>query len=317
MLRLRVNQAIWKRLPARLRATRLLLWYGTLVHRMVVSSANRRQFFGTFFLRNRPQLEQIRRLLTDCPQNAELRIALLGCSIGAEVYSVVWTIRTSRPDLEVRTCAVDLSPHLLAIGERGVYTSESSGLVGEPIFERLSEREKAALFEWRDGVATVRPWLRAGIRWHAGDAADPDLVDALGTHDIVLASNFLCHMPPDAAERCLRNVARLVRPGGHLLVHGIDLDVREKVARELRWHPLIELIREIHEGDPVLRRAWPEAWWGLEPLDERRPNWQLRYAGVYQLDSASASSRFSRSTIACVLRNPNSSKTVLNRRTQS
>src|SRR4029453_4134504 len=40
---------------------------------------------------------------------------------------------------------------------------------------------------------------------------------------------------PPEAERCLRNIARLVRPGGHLFISGTDLDVREKVAHELGW----------------------------------------------------------------------------------
>lgn len=280
---LRVQRAIWNRIPVRVRNTRALCRYGLTLHRAVLRNANRQQYFGTFFLRNRPELELIRRLAMALPQGADLRLAVLGCSIGAEVYSVLWTIRSARPDLQVCTAAVDLSAQMLAIAERGVYSDESSGLVGESIFERLSPSEREAMFTWQHDTATVQDALRQGITWHLADAADPHLVDTLGPQDMVLASNFLCHMPPECAEHCLRNIARLVTPGGHLLVHGIDLDVREKLARELRWQPLPELIREIHDGDPVLRRDWPWSWWGLEPLDERRPDWQLRYAASYQL----------------------------------
>lgn len=280
---LRVNQAIWKRLPVRLRESRLLRGYGRVLHRLVRLNADRQQFFGTFFFRNRPQLEQIRRLAAERPHGAQLRVAVLGCSIGAEVYSVLWTIRSARPDLQVYTSAVDISPEILAIAARAVYSSESSGLVGESIFERLSATEREVLFDWQADTATVKPWLREGIHWQVGDAGDPELVRALGPQDVVLASNFLCHMPPRTAEHALRNIARLVDPGGHLLVLGVDLDVREKIARELHWHPRLELIREIHDGDPVLRRDWPWAWWGLEPLDERRADWPLRYAAAYRV----------------------------------
>jgi hypothetical protein len=58
----------------------------------------------------------------------------------------------------------------------------------------------------------------------------------------------LCHMEPSEAENCLRNIAGIVKPGGYLFVSGIDLDVRAKVARDLRWQPVPELIEEIHEG---------------------------------------------------------------------
>ena len=104
---------------------------------------------------------------------------------------------------------------------------------------------------------------QGGIIWLRGDACDPDLVGVLGPQDIVVANRFLCHMEPAAADRCLRNIARLVKPGGHLFVSGIDLDVRTSVARGMGWKPVTDLIRDIHEGDPSLRRGWPLEYWGL------------------------------------------------------
>jgi len=254
-----------------------------MLHAEVRKSADRRQYFGTSFLRNRAQLEQIRRLAVAQPQGASFALAVLGCSIGAEVYSVLWTIRTARPDLEVRTVALDISPEVLAVAERAVYSSEASALVGWSIFNRLSEAEREQLFDWEGNEGTVKPWIREGVRFQLGSAADPELARTLGPQDMVLASNFLCHMEPVAAQSCLRNIARLVKPGGHLLVVGVDLDVREKLARELGWQPVPDLIREIHEGDADVRRDWPCEWWGLEPLDERRGDWQLRYGAIFRL----------------------------------
>lgn len=282
-LYLRLNLALWNRLSAEFRGLRPVRLYGAFLHRLVCRRARRQQYFGTFFLRNRPALEQIRRLLVSRPHGSSLRIAVLGCSIGAEVYSVLWTVRSARPDLQVRLCAGDISAEILSVAANAVYTHASSGLVGASIFERLSETERREIFAWDGEAATVKSWIRAGIAWHVGDAADPAFVQALGPQDIVLASNFLCHMDPAAAERCLRNVARLVEPGGHLFVAGVDLEVRTRVARELGWQPVPDLIREMHDGDPSVRRDWPWAWWGLEPLDDRRPDWKLRYAIAYRL----------------------------------
>lgn len=90
-------------------------------------------------------------------------------------------------------------------------------------------------------------------------------------------------MRPKEAEECLRNLVRLVKPGGYIFVSGIDLDVRTKVARELGWRPVTELIKEIHEGDPSLRRDWPLRYWGLEPFNESRADWKIRYASVFQI----------------------------------
>ena len=59
-------------------------------------------------------------------------------------------------------------------------------------------------------------------------------------------------------------------PDGYLFVSGVDLDVRTKVALDLGWEPVPELMAEIHDGDPLVRADWPWHWWGLEPLDRRR-----------------------------------------------
>lgn len=282
-LYLRVNQAIWRRLPSAVRDTRIARCYGAFLHALVCRRAHRRQYFGTFFLRNRPELEQIRRLIAQREHGATVRVAILGCSVGAEVYSVLWTIRSARPDLDVRVQAADLSREVLEVAERAVYTGASSGLVGSSIFERLTPAESHAIFDWEGETASVKPWLRAGIGWHQADVSKPELIDTLGLQDIVIASNFLCHMPPTLAEECLRNFVRLLRPGGYLFVLGVDLEVRSRVARQLGWQPVPDLIREIHDGDPSVRGDWPWEWWGLEPLNDRRRDWQLRYAVAYRI----------------------------------
>lgn len=280
---LRLRLALWMHLPAVLRERRFMRRYGAHLHGLVCRRARRRQYFGTFFLRNRPALEQIRRLLAGWPHGSRLRIAVLGCSNGAEAYSVLWTVRSARPDLEVQLSATDISAEILEVAAKATYTAASSGVAGSSIFERLTETERREMFEWEGETATVKPWIRAGVSWLVGDAGDPAFADALGHKDIVLASNFLCHMPPPAAERCLRNIARLLKPGGYLFVAGVDLEVRARVAGELGWQPIQELIREIHDGDPSVRHDWPWGWWGLEPLDDRRSDWQLRYAVAYRV----------------------------------
>jgi hypothetical protein len=282
-LYLRVNQAVWRRLPPGLLNSRIFRWHGSVLHQLVCRRAQRQQYFGTFFLRNRPELEQLVRLIRPLPAGAPLKIAVLGCSAGAEVYSVLWSIRTARPDLRVQVVAVDISAEIVRVAQSAVYTPESSELQGRSVFERLTEAEKQAMFDWQGERATVKQSLREGISWRVGDATDPGLVEELGPQDIIVASNFLCHMPPAIAEACLRNIARLGVSRGHLFVTGVDLEVRQKVSRSLGWQPLPELIREMHDGDPSVRLDWPWAWWGLEPLNDRRRDWQLRYAVAFQL----------------------------------
>jgi len=314
---------VWHRLPDVLRNSAIGNAYAQYLDRTVRRCSNRKQFVATFFLRNRPELQLLIRLLQDRPSGSSVNIAVMACSKGAEVYSFVWAVRSARPDLKLSVNAVDISEEILDFARNGMYSlergdasrpisrkaSESDRLIERStsqdqnawMFERMTSDEMRAMFKIEAGIATVKPDLRAGISWFCGDAGDPQLQALLGAHDIVLANRFLCHMKPEAAAKCLRNVAGLVKPGGFLFVTGIDLDVRTQIASQLQWRPVPDLIREIHDGDYSIRRGWPTEYWGLEPFDANRPDWKMRYASVFQMPR-SLPGRFLEPTVAESLR---------------
>jgi SAM-dependent methyltransferase len=147
----------------------------------------------------------------------------------------------------------------------------------------MSEEEMQEMFDREGDRLKIKSWIKEGITWHVGDARDPEILNVFGPQDIVVGNRFLCHMDPPDAERCLCNIARLVKPGGHLFTTGVDLDIRAKVARDLGWEPHQDLIEEIHDGDPSLRDAWPFGYWGVEPLDKTRRTWSIRYAAAFRL----------------------------------
>jgi chemotaxis methyl-accepting protein methylase len=280
---LRLNEWIWQRLPQATAAPRPVIAYGRLMHALVRSHGDRRQFLGTFFLRNRPQLELICRLANQRAKGRAVRVAVLGCSVGAEVYSILWSIRSRHPDLRVATTAADISSDVIAVARDGVYSPGVSDLVEEPICERMTAGELRGMFDREGPLLRVKPWMKEAIGWHVADARDPEIVDVLGRQDIVVANDFLCHMQRAEAEGCLRNIARLVAPGGYVVVSGIDLEVRSKVAKALSWKPVASAIEEIHDGDRSLRLSWPWRYWGLEPLDKTRRDWGVRYASIFQV----------------------------------
>jgi SAM-dependent methyltransferase len=280
---LRINGALWRRLPASVTARDPVASYGRLLHKLVRLQGVRGQLFHTFFLRNRAFLELIRRVVAGYGPAATLRVAVLGCSAGAETYSVAWRIRSAQPELKLAMQAVDISKQAVEVGERGEYSAVESEFTGSDLFDRMTEREIAELFDRVGDKLIVKPWIGHGITWRVGDVGEPGVLDLLGPHDIVIANNFLCHMDPATAERCLRNIARLVRPSGYLFVSGIDLEVRTRLATDLNWMPLRELLEEVHEGDPRMRRNWPFHYSSLEPLDKKRRDWRLRYAAAFQV----------------------------------
>lgn len=299
------NEWAWECLSPSLLNLSPVQCYGRFLHALIRVRAIRTQSFGTFFLRNRAELELMRQVADRKEKDATLALTVLACSKGAEVYSIMWTIRKARPDLKITAHAIDISPEILEFAQNGVYSltnpdrcgtanpgSPSTGYVlvhdtnrdqNHSIFERLTGDEMAQIFDREDDRVRVKEWIKEGIRWRRGDAGDLRLADAVGPQDIVVANRFLCHMDPADAERCLRNIGRLVAPRGHLFVSGIDLDVRTRVVKELGWKPVGDGIEDIHDGDRSLRMGWPWQYWGLEPLNKKRPDWKIRYASVFQL----------------------------------
>ncbi len=312
---LRANQRFWKMLPSSVKSGSLFDWYGRFLHGIARRQDIRAQAFNTFFLRNRPELEMIRRVASSKSRGATLRVAVLACSTGAEVYSIAWTIKKARPDLKLIMHAVDVSSDAVEFARRGVYPLDAkmdltdirdcmaagrwrvggpdSQLIGSEIFERMTDAEKSEFFEFANNSAVVKDWIKQGINWAVADVREPELLERIGPQDIVVASNFLCHMQESEAERCLRNIAQSIDSQGYLFVSGVDLDIRQKVAKDLRWEPVTDLLKEIHEGDSCLTGLWPCQYAGLEPLNTRRKDWKIRYAAAFRIDHSADSGQSS------------------------
>ena|SRR2546422_1595053 len=144
---LKLNKWIWKHLPPSLTTLPPIRSYGSFLHRLVRLRAARRMYWGTFFFQNRPQLKLIRRLLAQRGLSSTVKIAFLACSNGAEAYSILWTMRSARPDLKVISHAVDLSKEILEVAQKGVCSLTAPELVEAAIFARIKGEEMQAMFD--------------------------------------------------------------------------------------------------------------------------------------------------------------------------
>ena len=295
---------VWKLIPASALRGGLGRRIGLKLQRSTQRDAERAQSTATYFLRNRPQLEIIRQFVRSHPPGSKVDLAVLGCSKGAEVYSIAWTLGNDKADFDLRILAMDIDSDVLEFAREGVYAVLSGDLrqcsalsrrdVGagiaektcrdqlSSVFERMREHELLGMFEIEGNEAKIRERFKDGITWLAGDAAADNLAGRIGLQDIVVANNFLCHLRPSTAEHCLENVMKVVKPGGLLVVSGIDLDIRERVMLKSGWHAEADTIAEVHDGDPSVLAGWPDRYWGLEPFDGKRPNWVYRYSTAFR-----------------------------------
>jgi SAM-dependent methyltransferase len=237
----------------------------------------------TRFMRNRPQLATIADLAAVAAGiGRPWRIAVMGCSTGAELYSILHAVRLRCPGLALAAVGVDISPQVIEQAASGVYRADDREL-GD-----LSQSEQSALLVPDGERLRVREELVSGVRWIADDACNEALRRELGPQDLVVANNFLVHLDDPTAERCVRNIVAMLPPGGHITLWGMNLDLRERLAREYGWTPVVARIEAIHDADARAREVWPWRYWGLEPLDRTRHDWQRRYATIFQVPGAPA-----------------------------
>lgn len=280
---------LWRRLPPTILASRPMRRLGSEIYGRYVRNTDRRQSHYTWFLRNPPQLALITDLIYSAPPSKmPVRIMSVGCSVGAELYSLLWLLRRVNPHIAVDAKGIDIAPEAIASARRATYRLEAPSSSGGTLWvdgKRVLSTSAEAVAEIFDvcpnGAYQVKDAIRADTTWRVGDAADPKLLETHGLQDVVLACNFLGPMDADLAERCLRNVAGLVAPGGYLVLDGIDLDVRARAIKELGLLPITEDAQCIHEADPS-KQEWPWTRWSLEPFDESRPDWPFRYATIFQ-----------------------------------
>jgi chemotaxis methyl-accepting protein methylase len=272
---------LWQRLPSGLQERPSARYLNRLIHSLSRTFSSRKQSHvaptTTRFRRYPPLLLTITDLINSLPQGDTVRLCVMGCSTGAELYSVLWAVRKTRADLNFLAMGVDISASAMEKAKAGRYSISDKELSGLP------EKFWPELFDADQSILTIKPSLRGGVQWVVGDIRDDGLRARLGLQDIVIANNFLIFMKEREAANCLRNVVKCVRPGGLLLCRGVDLDVRERVARQFRLQPISLRIEELHEINVRERRGWPWEYWGLEPLDKTRKDWVRRYATIFQV----------------------------------
>ena len=143
----------WKYLSPSLRSLPLGRAYGRHLDYLVRLYADRKQYFSTFFLRNRAELELMCRLVDRSPHGSRLDLSVLACSKGAEVYSIAWVIRSMRPDLQLEIHAVDISQEILNFAARGVYSLSNFGALPS-LNEEIAKKERGCLLEYLERSKT-------------------------------------------------------------------------------------------------------------------------------------------------------------------
>ena len=278
----KVHKLAWGWLTARGAHGHLVTGYGRYVQgRNRARQPRRPDSEHTFFLRNRVQFEVLRDLVRNWPRGPRLRIASIGCSTGAELYSALWSAHVTRPDLELVGSGLDISETSLAAAHAARYSRAGREL------ERLTEGQvddliAGGLFIDEGASVTVPGWYKECARWDLASVFDPALGERLGPQDIVFVNNVLCHFQDAQAGQALENIAGLVDTGGYLFLTGVNPDVKVPLIASLGLTPTSDRVEELYKGDAKALARWPMTYWGPEPFDRSRRDWLLRYGTIFR-----------------------------------
>ncbi len=271
-----VSRKIWASTPDSLHQTHFFRNYGRLIHRHVRKRADINPNLFTCFMRNRPQYELLCDLAAKGNFPSPLRLAVVGCSRGAEVFSLKLLL-AQRAEIQAEIIGIDISEGVLKICREGRFPKNGN------VVDGLSPAETEELLEDDGEDWLVKKDLRSGIEWLNFDIRDPEFRDKVGTQDILVANNVLIHMPDDQAAECLRNLVSAVAGGGYICFSGIKLEIRSSVARELKLEPVTRETRNIHNAFPRRLQDWPWNYYGLEPYDPRHPDHDYRYTTIFRV----------------------------------
>jgi chemotaxis methyl-accepting protein methylase len=264
----------WDLLPDSVLSTPVFLKLGKLIHGAHINWQDRVQGCKwTYFFRNEPLLEALRDLSLKVSPGGTWRVISAGCSTGAELYSVLWYLRSARSDLHISGVGLDIDEAVIAKAGGGRY------LPGDYELSLLSTSMLEALFDQASGALQVKEWVRKDIRWLVVDATDPALLNALEPVNLLLANNLIGAMSDEKAEALMENLIRLVSPGGYFVLNG-NLDVKTRFAKKHGLVPICDRMEAIHFGDPT-KTPWPWYHSSPEPIEPNHPDWPMRYAQVF------------------------------------
>jgi chemotaxis protein methyltransferase CheR len=206
----------------------------------------------------------------------ELKVIVMGCSIGAEPYSIASILRKSHPDLVFTIYAYDIDQGCIDRAKSVRYKPEEV-LNNELITSDFVDNT----FDKVDGDYVVKNDIRKHVRFDVADALDTNLREKIGTSDIVFAQHFLTHLKHKQAVKGFRNICHLLNPKAALFISGMELDMLVKLTRENNLVPCEYKVEEIYKEAGILGKGWPYSYWGREPFMMVRKDWQRRYSTIF------------------------------------
>ena len=136
-----------------------------------------------------------------------LRIWSLGCSLGAELYSVAMLLAEAGLLENSSLVGTDCRSDAVAMARAGIFSNDDVAGIDRRILGEYFERTREG---WR-----IAERLRRHTEWRVGDATREM---PAGSWDLVLCRNVVIYLQVEALEKMFREIVSRLSPGGFLVV---------------------------------------------------------------------------------------------------
>lgn len=218
---------VYSRLARRLRSLGLdsfSLYLDRLERDAAFDAAEAQQFINalttnlTSFFREPHHFPILAEFLKSTQARGPARIWCSAASTGEEPWSIAMTVHEALGDGSgARLIATDIDTEVLATAARGVYRLEAAQGCGEGRLRRFFLRGKGA----NDGSVRVKPELAKLAEFatlNLLDEAWPAVAKFAPHLDVIFCRNVMIYFDKPTQRVILGRMARLLRPGGLLLV---------------------------------------------------------------------------------------------------
>ncbi len=150
-------------------------------------------------------------------RKAIARVLSAPCSTGEEPYSLA--MASHDPHGTAPGCtidAIDLSERNLARAAEGRYSASA--------FREPGPDPRRAYFRKTGDLWEILPQIRAAVRFLPGNLTDPLFLQRERPYDLILCRNVFIYFTPDAKQRAMANIDRLLTADGRLCVTPAEAD---------------------------------------------------------------------------------------------
>jgi chemotaxis protein methyltransferase CheR len=143
-----------------------------------------------------------------------LRLWSAACSTGEEAYSMAMTVLDALDgrSVDLKILATDLSTRALERARAGAYSLERAAAVPLELRSRYLQRESKGA-----PLLRIRPSLRPHVSFARLNLAEVPFPMS-GPFDAVFCRNVMIYFDAEVRRRLLKEIHRLLRPGGWLFV---------------------------------------------------------------------------------------------------